>query len=392
MNKLYFFYKPNYTLTKDQKRNIIHNINITNTARMKLILTVFMIIEFLFILFNDIPNITNPASHVIWNDSRYFIAHLLLLSISVIGFILIKILAKYEGNKFESIYKLLLPGLTILLLSLMAVINGLDQTTHKNIGSVFIANLIIFSAVILLKFPLNLTIYSIPFLTYLGGLVVFQHNVDSLLSNSINGSIFFFAAILISTVIYNCYYQTIAENIVLEETIAKLDYMSSHDPLTELLNRRSFGTQVAERMKIIAEGKKTAALILMDIDHFKHVNDKFGHPIGDIAIKEVSNILTEHIRTDDLITRWGGEEFLIFLSQASIDEAYELAENIRLAIQNKIVLDDESQIKITASFGISLLEGNYSDSFDTSYKAADAALYKAKSQGRNKVMIASADA
>ena len=391
MDKLYFFYKPNYTLTKDQKRNIIHNINITNTARMKLILTVFMIIEFLFILLNDIPNITDPASHVIWNDCRYFIAHLLLLSVSVIGFILIKILAKYEGNKFENIYKLLMPILTILPLSLMAVINGLDQTIHKNIGSVFIANLIIFSAVILLKFPLNLTVYSIPFLTYLGGLVVFQHNVDSLLSNSINGLIFFFAAILISTVIYNCYYQTIAENIVLEETIAKLDYISSHDPLTELLNRRSFGTQVAKRMKIINEGKKTAALILMDIDHFKHVNDKFGHPIGDIAIKEVSNILMEHIRTDDLITRWGGEEFLIFLSQSSIDEAYALAENIRLAIQNKIVLDDESQIKITASFGVSLLEGNYSDFFDTSYKAADEALYRAKNQGRNKVMIASSD-
>jgi diguanylate cyclase (GGDEF)-like protein len=351
-----------------------------------------MIIEFLFILLNDIPNITNPAAHVIWNDCRYFIAHLLLLSVSAIGLILIKILAEYEGHKFENVYNLLIPILTILLLSLMAVINGLDQTIHKNIGSVFIANLIIFSAVILLKFPLNLTVYSIPFLTYLGGLVVFQHNVDSLLSNSINGLIFFFAAILISTVIYNCYYQTIAENIVLEETIAKLDYMSNHDPLTELLNRRSFKAQVDERMKIINEGKKTAALILMDIDHFKHVNDKFGHPIGDIAIKEVSHILIEHIRTDDLATRWGGEEFLIFLSQASIDEAYALAENIRLAIQNKIVLDDESQIKITASFGVSLLEDNYSDSFDTSYKAADTALYRAKNQGRNKVMMASSDA
>jgi diguanylate cyclase (GGDEF)-like protein len=391
MNKLHFFNKPNYTLTKEQEYNIIHNINITNFARMKLILIIFIIVESLFILFNDIPYITNPSSNVIWNDSKFFILHLLLLFVSIIGFVLIKISTKYEGRNFENIYKTLISILTILLLSLMALINGLDQAIHENISSVFIANLIIFSGVILLNFPLNLAVYLIPFLTYLGGLVVFQHNANSLISNSINGLIFFLASIIISTLIYNYHYEEISKNIILEETNLKLKYMSNHDSLTGLLNRRCFGAQVSEKMRIITETTELAALILLDIDHFKHINDKFGHPIGDIVIKEVSHILMEHIKPNDLATRWGGEEFLIFLFQTSIDEVYSLAENIRLSIQNKVIIADKSQIQITASLGISLLKDDFSNSFDTSYKAADVALYQAKNQGRNKVIVASLD-
>ena len=391
MNKLYFFNKSNSNLTKDQKANIIQDINVTNFTRMKLLLIIFILVEILFILFNDIPYLINPSSNVIWNDSKFFILHLLILFVSIIGLILIKISTKYDENKFKNIYKLLIPTLTSLLLSLVAIINSLDQVKSGYISSVFIANLIIFSAVIMLRFPLNLAVYLIPFLTYLGGLVTFQHNAELLISNSINGLIFFLAVILISTAIYNYHWEEITKNIVLEEINLKLNYMSSHDPLTGLLNRRSFGIKVAEKMKIITETKELATLIWVDIDHFKHVNDKFGHPIGDIVLKEVSHILIEHIKTTDLVTRWGGEEFLIFLFQTSIDETYVLANKIRLAIQNKVILADEFQIQITASFGVSLLKDNFSDSFDTSYKAADAALYKAKNQGRNQVVMASLD-
>jgi len=391
VNELYFFNKSNSNLTKDQKANIIQDINVTNFTRMKLLLIIFIIVEILFILFNDIPYLINPSSNVIWNDSKFFILHLLILFVSIIGLILIKISTKYDKNKFKNIYKLLIPTLTALLLSLVAIINSLDQVKSGYISSVFIANLIIFSAVIMLRFPLNLAVYLIPFLTYIGGLVMFQHNAELLISNSINGLIFFLAVILISTAIYNYHCEEITKNIVLEEINLKLNYMSSHDPLTGLLNRRSFEIKVAEKMRIISETKELATLIWVDIDHFKHVNDKFGHPIGDIVLKEVSHILMEHIKTTDLVTRWGGEEFLIFLFQTSIDETYVLANKIRLAIQNKVILANEFQIQITASFGVSLLKDNFSNSFDTSYKAADAALYKAKNQGRNQVVIASLD-
>lgn len=391
MNKLYFLKKPNLNLTEDQNATVIHDINVTNFARMKLILIIFIIVEILFILFNDIPYLINPSSNVIWNDSKYFILHLLNVLVSFIGIILIKLLTKYSKNKFRLMNKLLIPTLTTLILSSMAIINALDQAKPGNVSSVFIVNLIIFSAVIMLRFPLNLAVYSIPFLAYLSGLVIFQNDTHLLITNIINGFIFFLAIILISTEIYNSNYEKITQNIILREINSKLNYISSHDPLTELLNRRSFSNQVSEKMRIIGESKKIATLILIDVDHFKHVNDKFGHPVGDIVLKEVSNIIIKHIKTTDLATRWGGEEFLIFLFQTSINEAYALAENIRLEIQNKVIEADKFQIQITASFGISLLKDNFSNSFDTSFKAADVALYKAKNQGRNQIVIASED-
>lgn len=391
MNKLYFFKKPNLNLTKDQIANVVHDINVTNFARMKLILIIFIIVEILFIVFNDLPYLITPSSNVIWSDSKYFILHSFNVLVSFIGIILIKISNKYSKYKFRLMDKLLIPTLTILILCSMAIINGLDQAKPGNASSVFIANLIIFSAVIMFRFPLNLAVYSIPLLAYLGGLTIFQHDTHLLITNIINGFIFFLAIILISTEIYNSNYEKITQNIILQEVNSKLNYMSSHDLLTELLNRRSFSNQVSDKMRIIYESKEIATLILIDIDHFKHVNDKFGHLVGDMVLKEVSNIIKKNIKTTDLATRWGGEEFLIFLFQTSINEAHSLAENIRLEIQNKVIEADKFQIQITASFGISLLENNFSNSFDSSFKAADIALYKAKNQGRNQIVIASED-
>ncbi|OCA96475.1 GGDEF domain-containing protein [Clostridium beijerinckii] len=389
MNKLYFLKKLDLNLTEDQKATVINDINVTNLERMKLILIIFIIVEILFILFNDIPYLINHSSNVIWNDSKYFILHSLNVIVSFVGIILIKLLTKYSKNKFRLMDKLLIPTLTILILSSMAIISVLDQAKPGNVSSVFIANLIIFSSIIMLRAPLNLAVYSIPFLAYLGGLVIFQNDINLLVTNIINGLIFFLAIIIISTGIYNSNYEKIAQNIILREINTKLNYISSHDSLTKLLNRRSFSNHVSEKMRIVGKTKKIATLILIDVDHFKHVNDKFGHAVGDMVLKEVSNIIIKHIKTTDLATRWGGEEFLIFLFESSINEAYVLAENIRQEIQNKVIVTDKFQIQITASFGISLLKDNFSKSFDTSFKSADVALYKAKNQGRNRIVIAS---
>ncbi|WP_017210675.1 GGDEF domain-containing protein [Clostridium beijerinckii] len=389
MNKLYFLKKLDLNLTEDQKANVINDINVTNLERMKLILIIFIIVEISFILFNDIPYLINHSSNVIWNDSKYFILHSLNVIVSFVGLILIKALTKYSKNKFRLMNKLLIPTLTILILSSMAMINALDQAKPGNVSSVFIANLIIFSSIIMLRAPLNLAVYSIPFLAYLGGLVIFQNDINLLVTNIINGLIFFLAIIIISTGIYNSNYEKIAQNIILREINTKLNYISSHDSLTKLLNRRSFSNHVSEKMRMVGKSKKIATLILIDVDHFKHVNDKFGHAVGDMVLKEVSNIIIKHIKTTDLATRWGGEEFLIFLFESSINEAYVLAENIRQEIQNKVIITDKFQIQITASFGISLLKDNFSKSFDTSFKSADVALYKAKNQGRNRIVIAS---
>ncbi|NRW25416.1 hypothetical protein DFH70_004542 [Clostridium beijerinckii] len=247
MNKLYFLKKLDLNLTEDQKATVINDINVTNLERMKLILIIFIIVEILFILFNDIPYLINHSSNVIWNDSKYFILHSLNVIVSFVGLILIKVLTKYSKDKFRVMNKLLIPTLTILILSSMAMINALDQAKPGNVSSVFIANLIIFSSIIMLRAPLNLAVYSIPFLAYLSGLVIFQNDINLLVTNIINGLIFFLAIIIISTGIYNSNYEKIAQNIILREINTKLNYISSHDSLTKLLNRRSFSNHVSEK-------------------------------------------------------------------------------------------------------------------------------------------------
>lgn len=386
--KSFFTNKTRNILTKKQETDILYNIEIINFKRMQLLLIILLIIEILFIAFVDIQNLRNSGINITWTDKRYFILHLLLLIVASVGIIVITILIKNDRGELKRIHRVVIPALTIIMLVLVSIINGLDQIKIGYTSSVFIANMLICCAVIMIRFPVNLLVYSVPFSTFIVGLIVFQKNPALLNSNIINGTIFFIAVIIISTIIYNSQFNQMSKNILLEEANQKLNYMSNHDPLTGLLNRRSFQIHAQQKMEIINQYNKEASLMLIDIDYFKNINDEFGHPIGDIILKEVSNILLENIKDIDLATRWGGEEFLILLLKTSINDAYVLANKIRVTIEKKIIIIDTFKISITASFGITQLKGNFSNSFDASYKLVDKALYQAKKQGRNQVVIA----
>lgn len=384
-----FSNKINGFLTKKQEVSILYDIENINFKRMKLFLIILLIIEILFIVYVDMPNLRNSGINITWTDKRYFILHVLLLLVSAVGIILLKFLIKNIKGELKRIHRIIIPALTMVILILISIINGLDQIKIGYTSSVFIANMLIFGAVILIRFPVSLLVYSVPFSTFIVGLIVFQKNPALLNSNIINGIIFFIAVIIISKFIYASQFDQMCKNILLEEANQKLNYISTHDPLTDLLNRRSFEIIAKQKMEATNQYGVDAVLVVMDIDHFKNINDKFGHPIGDMVLKEVSIILLENIKDTDLTTRWGGEEFLILLLQTSINDAYILANKIKIAIENKLIVIDKLKVNVTASFGVAELKGNFPDSFDTSYKLADEALYQAKNQGRNKVVIAS---
>lgn len=383
--KLLLIAKPQIFLSKEQESSVYYDIAIINLKRMKILLNTLMVLEFLFIIFNDIPNLINISTNTAWNDKRYFILHLLLLTIAFTGSIITKFFITNSKNKFAKIYNITVLVLTIVILIFIALLNGLDQIKTGSGNSIFIANVIMCSAVILIRFPISLIVYSLPFSIFIIGLILFQNNTALLISNIINGSIFFIISIIISQIIYNSNFAQISKSIILEETNYKLDYLSTHDPLTGLSNRRNFEIEILKKLEIIYKNKEEAALVLADIDYFKNINDQFGHPVGDAVLQEVSMILLQNIRHADLAVRWGGEEFLLFFSNTSITEAYTVANKIRLAIEKKIITINDLSINVTASFGVSQLKNN---SFDDSYKLADKALYKAKAEGRNQVVLA----
>ncbi|WP_198306123.1 diguanylate cyclase [Arcobacter vandammei] len=152
------------------------------------------------------------------------------------------------------------------------------------------------------------------------------------------------------------------------------------DALTNLLNRAKFNFDINE---IINNRKlEKYSIIMYDIDFFKRVNDNYGHDIGDIVLKEFSNITKNSLRSDDLVYRWGGEEFIALIKSTSKDDLFKIAEKIRVNVENYNFTGIKN---ITSSFGITIASKN--DSIDSLVKKADDALYRAKQTGRNKVVF-----
>ncbi|MCK4379398.1 MAG: GGDEF domain-containing protein, partial [Deltaproteobacteria bacterium] len=153
--------------------------------------------------------------------------------------------------------------------------------------------------------------------------------------------------------------------------------------LTGLLNRRALVTRVKSEETRFLRNKRSFCLMMADIDHFKRVNDTYGHDAGDYILKELSRLMAEKLRLQDSIGRWGGEEFLIMLPETGINGANFVAEKLRMAIQNHDFLYHEHQLSITVSLGISAYKDGMT--IDSCLKKADDKLYRAKKQGRNRV-------
>ncbi len=168
----------------------------------------------------------------------------------------------------------------------------------------------------------------------------------------------------------------------------KLRTMAMTDALTGLPNRRS----AMSRMKdVVAESSRhdeKLSCILIDIDHFKQINDTYGHDNGDIVLKEVANIFAQNARSYDTISRMGGEEFLVISTRSDRTDTHHLAERLRSAVEKHVVtLSDGNTASVTISLGVATWNDGYTDG-DDFIKAADNALYRAKHNGRNRIETA----
>ena len=163
---------------------------------------------------------------------------------------------------------------------------------------------------------------------------------------------------------------------------------SLRDPLTGLFNRRYMEESLSRELRR-AERKGTAVgMIMIDIDHFKNFNDNFGHAAGDYLLRELGIFLNSLIRGEDIASRYGGEEFIIILPEASLEETRQRAEHIREDVK-RLNLSDHFQVKgnMTVSVGVAVFPDNGTSS-ETILKAVDQALYKAKGAGRDRVALA----
>lgn len=172
---------------------------------------------------------------------------------------------------------------------------------------------------------------------------------------------------------------------------AQLSEQANRDPLTGLYNRRYLGTTLERELARCARAGQPLSLMLLDVDHFKQVNDTYGHQAGDEVLKKLAAMLTEQARTADVVCRFGGEEFLLLLPDMAPDIALARAEQWRSAFAATTVLFDEFQLQATLSIGIASYP-SHGESPEELIRCADRALYRAKSEGRNRVVLWGAEA
>lgn len=161
----------------------------------------------------------------------------------------------------------------------------------------------------------------------------------------------------------------------------ELERYANKDPLTNLNNRRSF----FRYSKIQDEKSRKGVLIMLDIDHFKKVNDRYGHDGGDLVLKEVANQLQKHFGELGMVCRYGGEEFAVALWDVGLSKAEEICENFRKAIASSSYDHEDNKIRITISLGLSEIDASVG--VEKTIPRADSALYKSKETGRNKLTI-----
>jgi diguanylate cyclase (GGDEF)-like protein len=146
--------------------------------------------------------------------------------------------------------------------------------------------------------------------------------------------------------------------------------------------------RLEELAESITEASESFCIILLDLDHFKEINDSYGHDVGDQTLKHAVERLRHGIRESDLLGRWGGEEFLIMLPRTSLTEAEGLAERLCKSLAGSRMESDGQSVAVTGSFGVADFRPGKED-LDDCLKRADDALYEAKTRGRNRIIVAS---
>ncbi len=168
----------------------------------------------------------------------------------------------------------------------------------------------------------------------------------------------------------------------------ELQFQATHDILTGVWNRGAVLDLLHRELERAARARTSTSVLMLDLDHFKKINDTYGHLTGDAVLREVANRITQSVRSYDLVGRYGGEEFLLVLAACGKSEIEQSADRIRLAIASTPILSVSSEIAVTASIGATVIaDGGVTQ--EEILLTADKALYQSKNDGRNRVTILS---
>jgi diguanylate cyclase (GGDEF)-like protein len=166
----------------------------------------------------------------------------------------------------------------------------------------------------------------------------------------------------------------------------RMEQLAITDGLTQLHNHKHFQEQLAKELERTKRYKRPVSLLMMDIDHFKSFNDTYGHPVGDLVLKQIAQCIRQAIRVNDIAARYGGEEFTVIMPDSAEEGAFVTAERIRRRVEQKIILSGVSQLRVTLSVGCASFPAQASGQQEL-IDNADKALYYSKETGRNRSTV-----
>jgi diguanylate cyclase (GGDEF)-like protein len=170
-----------------------------------------------------------------------------------------------------------------------------------------------------------------------------------------------------------------------ERAMMRLYEETTIDSLTRAYNRRFVDQRLDEEMAYALRHDSELSVAMLDVDYFKHVNDRHGHASGDVVLAKISDVIKQQLRTEDVLARYGGEEFLVLLRGIPLDGAARVAERVRVAVQNAHIHIGRVSQRVTVSAGCASLRSCPSNSREALLSQVDGRLYEAKRNGRNQV-------
>lgn len=271
---------------------------------------------------------------------------------------------------------------------LLAVI---DQWVTPNITPVMVGSICL-SLLFLIPPRQLLWVYGVACVATIGALGLTQNDPALLLNNRVNVLTIMVMGWVLARLLWHKTVERVqlqrelqASNEQLRRQEAELRELATHDPLTRALNRRAFFERGQFLLQVAQRHQRPLALIAIDLDHFKHINDVHGHPAGDAVLRRVAEFVSSHLRQSDLVARYGGEEFMVLLPDTDLPSAQTLAEKLRAGLADAPFPWEDRVLRLTSSFGVTA--STPVSTMDDLYAQADKALYLAKQAGRNRVEV-----
>lgn len=387
INKLINFVSnhKNYIIIKIKERNKENNLvfkdSLMENKKRILCASFFEILLHIGVIALFVYSILNK-SIVNYNwKTNIIICHSIFLIISFIVFITMK---RTLSNNIKNItfIKLIQTFYFMFLLVIGVLLVGIVKENSKDIIPFVIASLSVGSFFII-RPSISFVLYALTYVIFVIMIIItIPGNGDHILHFA-NGLAIVIIGYAVSLIGWNNHRLNINQKKEIVRQNEMLEQMAYFDWLTNIPNRRFFDTIIEKEKAKIKRKKTISSIAILDIDHFKKINDNYGHSIGDLVLREIADTINSNIRKSDTVARLGGEEFIILFPDTNVNDCYKVLEELRLFIMKKDIIVGKKTINITASFGVS----NLSEDDDKVYYAdADQALYLAKNSGRNKVI------